>query len=604
MWATKDMRQGTGNIAQRTTLRIPLTACSVSLPRSGVPLRGLTLIDTIVGVAVMTLVFLAIFGAFRLSIELVFSTKAKTGAVSLMTERVESLRSLPYGAVGTVGGIPAGAVPQVEQVSLNGIPYTVRTLIQYTDAPEDGLDENDANGVTADYKTVKVEVLWSVKDDTRSIFAVTRVAPAGLETLEAGGTLKVSVLDAAVLPVSGATVHIVNDTTEPAIDVSVATDAAGSAAFPGTPEAGNYEITVSKSGHSTAGTYDASAANPNPNPAHVAVVDEQTTSISFFIDLVGSLAFSTFSPPKTSSFTDPFDDLSKVDELSQAAVTGGTLVLEDLGGTYPSSGTARSIVIAPATLDRWETLSFSSITPPGTALSIQLLYFDGAEYVPVPDLDLSGNGSGFTTSPVDLSSVSTATYPELYLAGSLSTENSAVTPEILDWNVSYVEKPVTLPNVPFDIHGSKTIGTNGANPVYKYDNSFTTDAAGQALLSDIEWDSYTATLTGAYDIAERCPHDIIVAPGQALAPYFYLAPDTEHSLRVYVFDGADPVADATVTVDSGAGSLPSSSCGQAYFGDLTFADYTVTVAKPGFETHQETITVFEETVLSVGLVPE
>ena len=51
--------------------------------------RGLSLIDVIVGVFVMLLVFLGIFGAFRISIELVFSTKAKTGATSLITERME-----------------------------------------------------------------------------------------------------------------------------------------------------------------------------------------------------------------------------------------------------------------------------------------------------------------------------------------------------------------------------------------------------------------------------------------------------------------------------------------------------------------------------------
>ena len=170
----------------------------------------MTLIDVIVGVSVMLLVFLGIFGAFRISIELVFSTKAKTGAISLITERMESVRALAYDDVGTVGGIPSGNLAQVEQVTLNGVVYTMRTLIQYVDAPEDGLDINDENGVTADYKVVKVEAAWNVKESSRSTFAVTHIAPKGIESLTGGGTLRVNVFNATAAPIENASVRIVN----------------------------------------------------------------------------------------------------------------------------------------------------------------------------------------------------------------------------------------------------------------------------------------------------------------------------------------------------------------------------------------------------------
>lgn len=575
------------------------------MPSSMFTNRGMTLIDVVVGVAVMVFIFLAIFGAFRISIELVFSTKAKTGAVSLITERMENIRSLPYGSVGTVGGIPSGTIPQLEQVTLNGIPYTVRTLIQYTDAPEDGLDELDDNSITADYKTVKVEVLWSVKDSARSTFAVTRVSPAGLETLDDGGTLKVSVFNAEVNPVESASVRIVNNTTSPAIDVTASTNVNGTVSFPGAPEAGSYEVIVTKAGYSTEQTYSATGANPNPSPSHIAVIDETTTSISFFIDVLGSLRFFTWEPPTTESFADSFTDETKLLLTPNTTVSGGSLVLDEVSeGVYEASGTAQSEPVAPAPLVSWDAVNFSENIPANTSLSVQVYYHDGNEYLIVPDSDIPNNSVGFSSGPIDISELSIATYNTLQLRATLETTDTSVTPSLDDWSASFGIGPVPLPNVSFDIRGSKTIGTNGANPVYKYDDSFTTTSSGEWFIDDVEWDAYTVTLNSSYDVAEKCPNDISISPGEDLQPYYHLAPNTAHSLRVYVAHNAVPLPDATITVSGSAGVKNSSSCGQAYFGGLAETDYTVTISKPGFQTHQEVVSVSGDLSLLVGVVTE
>lgn len=567
--------------------------------------RGVTLIDVVVGTAIMVFIFLAIFGAFRISIELIFSTKAKTGAVSLMTERMEYIRSLPYGSVGTVGGIPAGSIPQLEQTTLNGIQYTIRTLIQYTDATEDGLDTLDENAVTADYKTVKVEVLWSVKNSARSTHVVTRVSPPGIETLEDGGTLKVSVFDSGVNPLSGAVVRIVNAGTTPAIDVSANTNTNGVVSFPGAPGAGGYEITVTKGGHSTAQTYSATAENQNPSPAHVAVVDEQTTSISMFIDRVGSLRFKTFEPVVLASFADTFLNETKLSSTPNTEASAGALILEEESpAVYFSSGNARSQNISPLYIASWDEITFTRSTPAGTAMAIQLYYFNGAEYVLVPDEDLPNNSAGFSSSPVVISSLSPQTYSALQLSAFLTTSDSAVTPSLNDWELSYTTGPTPLPNVSFDIRGSKTIGANGATPVYKYEDSFTTNSSAEWFIDGVEWDTYTIALTSAYDIAERCPNDITISPAQALEPYFYLAPNTQNSLRVYVASGGTPMLGALVSVSGGVGSASSSNCGQTYFGGLVSANRTVTISKAGYQTHQETITISGDSELLVGLTPQ
>src|SRR3989344_4871249 len=91
--------------------------------------RGITLIDTLVGSALMLLVFVGIAATFRLSIDVVTNNKARAGAIALGNERMEYLRSLSYSQIGVIGGIPAGNVPQEEEVVYNGITYTRRTMV-------------------------------------------------------------------------------------------------------------------------------------------------------------------------------------------------------------------------------------------------------------------------------------------------------------------------------------------------------------------------------------------------------------------------------------------------------------------------------------------
>ncbi|OGG71217.1 hypothetical protein A3F27_01665 [Candidatus Kaiserbacteria bacterium RIFCSPHIGHO2_12_FULL_53_13] len=139
--------------------------------------RGITLIDTLVGSALMLVVFVGVAAAFQLSVNVVTNNRARAGAVVLADERMEYIRSLPYASVGTTGGNPAGSISQSEIVALNSISYTLRTLIVYADDPKDGLGTADSNGITQDYKAVKVDVSWSSRNGIRHIILVTRVSP-------------------------------------------------------------------------------------------------------------------------------------------------------------------------------------------------------------------------------------------------------------------------------------------------------------------------------------------------------------------------------------------------------------------------------------------
>ena len=256
--------------------------------------NGASLIDVIFGVSIMLIIFIGIFGIFKLSIELVSSSKSKTGALALANEQMEFIRSLSYNAVGVVGGIPAGNIEQEEIIILNKTIYTRRTFIQYIDDLKDGLEEEDENLITADYKLVKVEIKWTIGDTERKFSLISNIVPKGIETFEGGGTLIINSIDAYGAPIAGAQVNIKNNTIFPTIDLMAFTNNFGKIMFPGSPAAADYEIIVTKDGYSTAKTYDADANNPNPDPGHLTVAEKETTRSTFAIDLLSGMDINTY----------------------------------------------------------------------------------------------------------------------------------------------------------------------------------------------------------------------------------------------------------------------------------------------------------------------
>lgn len=559
--------------------------------------RGMTLIDVVVGSGIILLVFVSLFSAFTLAVELASTTKARAGAVSVVADSLERLRAMPYDELGTLGGIPAGMVPQVATTSLNGVFYTVRTLIQYVDDPADGTGTGDTNGVSADYKRVKVEVTWLARGRTESTSAVTLAAPRGVETLAGGGTLRIVVFDALARPVPGARVSITNASLMPPVAVNVTADDSGTVLFPGSPQSTGYAISVTKDGYSSAGTYDVSTGNPSPNPGRLSVVPTQTTTASFAIDRLGTLALRTVSPEEVQTFEDSFTSLSFLAATSSVSISDGALRLAGTAGQYALVGEARSILIAPTALARWSRVEFSASALPGESLRVRLLVPNGEGFLPLPDSVLPGNGAGFTTGPIDMSGVSTSTYPRLALSAVLTGE-AVSTPALTDWRLIYVAGRAPLPNTLVSLVGAKSIGaTLLGTPVPKTLRSVTTDAAG-AFTDTVEWDAYTVTPPEAFDLFEVCPFPVVVQPGERTDTTLTLVPRSPHSLRVLVTHAGLPVRDATVSI----GALPpvmTGDCGQAYIPQLSADRYTLTVSKVGYTPATQTVSVSGRTETTV-----
>lgn len=476
-------------------------------------LRGMSFVDVIVGSALVLIVFVALFGILRASLMISGVAKARAGATAIADTQIEYIRALDYDLVGTVGGIPAGVVAATSTQVVNGITYDTRTLIVYVDDPADGLAALDTNTITTDYKQIKVEVTYTVRTTQRTVSVISNYAPASLETTTGGGTLSIAVVNAVGAPVPGATVAVVNSSTVPAVNFTTFSDATGLVQLPGAPTSTEYRIDVSKTGYSSATTYARDATNQNPTPGYLTVVNNQTTTSTFAVDVLAPLTIRTLHPITSDATTDAFTSAAQLANQTNTQVSGGALLLAQTGPDYALSGSARSTSVAPGYIASWTSIAASLSVPGGTTAVVHVVDADG---VLLPDAVLAGNSAGFTAFPVSLAGVSTTTYPTLGLSTDLTTASTLTTPQVLDWRIDYTVGPTPFPSVDFTITGAKTKGTTGAGePLYKTIVASTTNAAG-VFTASLEWDVYSISIPGyTIRVASSTPTPFTLDPGTA-----------------------------------------------------------------------------------------
>ena len=576
--------------------------------------RGVTLIDTVVGTALMLVIFLGIVGAFQLSVDVVTNNKARGTAIALANERMEYIRSLTYASIGTSGGIPTGSIAQSESVTLNGIPFTRRTLVEYADDPKDGTGGSDSNSITSDYKVARVDVAWTSRPGTRHITLVSRFEPpAGMETActPPCGTLTLSVVNASSQPLSGASVSIVNSSTSPATSINTFTNASGTASFIGAPASSGYQIVVTNTGYSTAQTYSVSSQNTNPNPAHLTVSNNQTTSGTFAIDILGQKTIETWTQILPATWTDTFADSSKIASSATTTVASGVVRLSGSSGTYPATGVFQSITIAPSSLNKWKSFTASTSTPAQTA--IRFRFYDGSGTTLIPDSAIAGNSAGLATSTVSLLGVSTTTYPSIRIEPTLTSSNPSVTPSIDSYSVDYDYGPTPLPNIAFTLQGAKSIGSGPSGTVYKYSQSHNSGASAVVVVPNLEWDSYTLSLSGTttgYDIASSCPapQPETLQAGASTITQLFLGAHTVNSVLVDVRSATTSALLPNLSVNLWRSTFynatsTSDSCGQTFFSGLTSSgSYSIRVSGVGYTTYTATnITIGGTARLSVTI---
>ncbi len=574
--------------------------------------KGFTLVELVIVIGITLTIFAALFGGLKFTLNLIAQSKTKLTATSLANTRMEYIRSLTYDAVGTVAGIPNGAIPQTRTVELNNITFNERVLIEYVDDPADGLDVADSNSIVADYKKVKIEYTWNVNNATSSIFVLSNIVPRSIETTAGGGTVRVNVLDDNSQLLPGASVRLFN--ASGTVDVTRFTDSTGSALFSGAPADAGYQVIVTGpiggNDYSIDRTYEATTTNPSPVRAPFALIEGDVSTQTFNIGRLSDLKVRLLSAKTENSATYDFSDLSGVATSTSVVANANNLTLESVSGNYAPSGEAYLQTISPTSLERWGKIKVASDLPAGTNFRVRL-YQPTVPYSLIPDGDLSGNAAGFTDNLIDISTLDVSSYTALVVGIELTTSNSAITPSIDQLAIFYEESNTPLGSENFSMRGAKIIGTNGATPVYKNDFSATTDLSGEYTFSDLEFDLYEVEVSGLYSMSEACsahpfPH---MAGVDGELDLVMTSPDA-HSLRVVVVDAAGrsvPGVDLTLSRAGYNTTIASGICGQAYFTGISSSnnDFQLVTNSAGYQAQTITdILVDGSTVVTVTLIED
>jgi len=113
----------------------------------------------------------------------------------------------------------------------------------------------------------------------------------------------------------------------------------------------------------------------------------------------------------------------------------GTLVTANT--THPTLESP-DIDFSDGTGPKWSSFSWSDTRPGSTSIAYQVLYYNSTnqDYELVPTTTLSGNDTGFTTSPVDISGLNHTTYGTLRTLATFSCTSGSC-PTLHDWTVAW-----------------------------------------------------------------------------------------------------------------------------------------------------------------------
>ncbi len=250
--------------------------------------NAFTLIDVLVGTALMLIVFLGIFGAYQLGLRVVGQSKSRIIATSIANGELEKIRNLPYESIGVQGSFPDGVLVATSTIVQNNITFTTERRVDYVIDSADGVASPD-DDCPNDYKKAEIRVS-ALGNFAVDILMVTDISPENLaqECSESGGILSVSVFDALGVMIAYPLIEIKNPTNDETL--KTASPLEGTHYF--SLATSTYKVVVSKSAYSSERTYGTGQVTTPINP-HPIVLEGQLTEISFSIDRVSSLTVGT-----------------------------------------------------------------------------------------------------------------------------------------------------------------------------------------------------------------------------------------------------------------------------------------------------------------------
>ena len=574
---------------------------------------GFTLIEVLVGTALFTIVFVGIFGAYRLGLKVVGLSKNRISATSIATARIEMIRNLAYESVGVKDAqlpFAAGALDQISSQAIDNTEFAVLTQVRFASDVADGIGASDSCNL--DFKKADVTVSWQGNYPGRVTLS-TNISPKN-KAQEAqsclsqpGGVLTVTVFDEGGILVPSPNISVYNPATNSL--AATATPVSGKYSFP--LASGNYRVEVSKTAYSRVRTYSAGgddgvAVPDSPNPT---VLEGGEAPLSISIDKAAAIAVDSIAPDGQNNFADSFDGAALISASDNIQLSSGDILLS--GPDYPADGYVISNAINPADLVVWDELRFSDTRPAGTGVFYQVLHYDGAAWVLIPDSDLAGNSAGFGNSPINLAGLDKGDYPQIKIKGNLTSGDPGLTSRIHNWQVVWTTATgPAVSGAAFHIRGAKTIGEDAlGQKIYKYSQDQILDGAGHLDIAEVDADAYIFSVDpdrGLSLIAtDPAPQPISAAAGGAVAVKLFLR--AQNALLTTVQNAAtlDPVFSAAVRLsNSGIGydkTQYTDQNGQTYFAPLDNGTYNISVSATGYTGASSTVSVSGASDLMVNI---
>jgi Domain of unknown function (DUF2341) len=222
---------------------------------------------------------------------------------------------------------------------------------------------------------------------------------------------------------------------------------------------------------------------------------------------------------------------STVETLEATAITTtapATVPLDIVARRYPAftSGTVYSPAIDfdDGSGLKWQEARFTDTTPGASNILYQVEYYDGDSWGLIPNTALSGNSSGFTTSPIDLSQVSRITYNTIRLKASLSCSGSDC-PTLSDWTVTW------------------SAGINVAGTLKQYNQTASTTAGTVAVAVNgvLQAGKTAAISNGAWSIP-----NVTAFGGDIVTVFVTGAANTAEAVGVARYDGDGDITGMTM----------------------------------------------------------
>ena len=568
--------------------------------------RGFTLIEILIAVSLFLIVAVGIYASYANLIEVVGRTRTHTLATSLLNREIEIVRNLPYDSIGIIGGVPAGVIASSTTIVYEGQQFVLAATVHSVDDPFDGrVGGAPSDTALADYRLVQLTLTCPTCFRFVPLSFTTWASPQHLEGSTKNGALFIDVFDASSNPFSGADVSIINNNTLPTITISDITGANGTYELVDTPTSTlSYRVTVSKTGYSTDKTYAADPVNnPNPQPAYATVASQQVTEIAFAIDKLSTLQVTTqdflCKPIPAITLNQVGDKLIGVEpdvpKYANSVTTNqsGTATLNNLEwDTYTFTNTSGSYDIAgvtpfnPFDLDPGVHGSIDFVMEPHTTNSL-LVTSEDESGDPLPEATVTITDSKGNDT-VKLSG-------ERFLT---DTDWSAGTYTSQDGTIEVSNPAGTLK--------LKKVGNSYPTSTHSYLISQTFDfGTATTTLHSFSWNPTSQPAqTGADSVKFQ------FAANNDNATWNYIGPDgtaetyfttavsdlsAYNNKRYFRYKAYINTVDQNYTPSITDVQLRfTSACVSSYqalFSNLTTGDYTVAVAKDGYQTTTSTVTV-------------